>query len=282
MGKVSDFRRRKGIGETLKRQAIKLWSRVRPNKNPVRTIYMRHGPKEKGDPDAALLTPKGKESSEEAGRRSPPGKKLKIYHSDIPRAKQTGEHYAIGSRERGGKQFPATRERKQLSYYWGVIEKAKQDKEGQNISKRDLDKYIAERKAHYLELYTKIREPEFSKRWIAGDPEILDVLVPSTVVADELIWESRLGKRLDEKGAKGIDLGKFGHGGLPEFMLKRLTGKHFATDTIPANKTLDYNEELILEFRRGKVWLVFRNIRENVTKRYNEIIKEQKKIHKKE
>jgi hypothetical protein len=280
MGKFQEFRKKKGIKETVKRHATKLWSRVRYNPIPVRVMFMRHGEKARDETDDPPLTTKGRAESEDAGRQSPENRKLKIHHSDMKRTRETGKHYAIGAQEQRVTRYPESRQRDQLGFYWGVVEKALEDKKGHTISKRELETYVTERKASYLELYTTIGEPEFTKRWIAGDAEILKVLPPASDVADELIWQSRLGKRLDERAAKAIDIGKFTHAGLSEVMALRLTGKHFATETIPKNQTLRYNESVILEFKRGKVWLKFRNIRADVTKRYNEIITKRKKNRK--
>lgn len=233
-----------------KTAGIRVWSKFRVPEKPVKAVFVRHGVADYNLPGEPL-TPQGAQGTFTAGteQKSLRGYKIKRHHSDMLRTEQTSEEFTAGAQKAGATAYPNARERPNMG-----IKNLQKDTAGHNA------------------LYKKIGPLAFFRGMIEKDPAVTAVSWPLEKITDQVLYETRLGKKLDEKGATGIVIGKFSHGGYPEYILYRLTGLRFDRDTVPANTPTRNNETLELEFRRGQVILNYRNVRKNVTRRYNQII----------
>lgn len=197
------------------------------------------------------LTSEGIDLARQTGRKLDKGVKVKGYYSGVPRSKASLEYELGAFRAKGGKTYPQIRERGELKSFNFVKDMA------------SLDRMIEQ----------AANEDQVLRRWLDGKLSTAIIEKPK-VVADKVIRKRfGLGQRVARMGGKDRLLENVAHSWLIEAVFERLTGKKFE-EMQPGTMVREMEPLVMTHYKNGKTVLRYRGKSFDVTKRFNQILKE--------
>lgn len=229
-----------------------------PRLKPIKVVLRRHGEKSENTKNQEL-TPKGMTEAIIEGRKLSKNFILKSYSSPVARSKQTAQLINFGLRKSGGQTYKNVRVRKRFGE--DLIDKS-------NFDQVEFSKFTKQFKSEY----------DIYRAWFAGktpngifkprEKVVYDILKTMSLAQYVQKRRTQISKKreLTENESKAITLDYTGHGGINEAIFETLTGKNVEYLT-------KYLEPINFTFySNGRIALVFRKERFDVTRKFNEIL----------
>ena len=225
---------------------------------PIKVALRRHGERPENT-KTQELTPNGMANAIIEGRKLSKTSALKSYSSPVSRAKQTAQLINFGFKKSGGQTYKNVRVRKRFGE--DLIDTANFDP---IKFKEFTNKFKSEYEIYRAWFDGKIPKGIFKPREKAVYDSLKTISLAQYVQKRRRLISKK--RELTENEAKSITLDYTGHSGINDAVFETLTGRKI-------EKLTQFLEPLNFTFySNGKIALIFRKERFDVTKRFNEIL----------